>query len=342
MGLALVFPLHHCTWLCVNWDFPLMCHRVGGGGNVYEDGDFISSVAVTATSNNGRGDVPPPHEEGGEYSTAFISIRQSRITDSLNEIDLTPPPPSHDYSNVDLPGGPERSDRGAAEGAGGMEPKPTVRKRPTQPTKPTPFQRKASPGGQKPASPGIKPGAGGSPKPPRRRHSPDLPPLPPSATTAKNSPTGSAAAAERSSKPPQRNSYDPPVALRGKPPVKKKPTLTAMTKPGVYDDPDEIMSARKLKPAKPSRDNIANGFLMGSSQEDDGVVYDVPEEGVYNTPEAVYDDTGNTMVEDGGAKGAKGKQALSTVPASPKFDDGIYMDSNGSGAKKAPLRSKSK
>ncbi len=71
---------------------------------------------------------------------------------------------------------------------------------------------------------------------------------------------------------------------------------------------------------------------MGSSPEDDGsAVYDVPEEGVYNTPEAVYDTTGNNIVEE------RRTVSSSFVPASPKFDDRIYMDSNGNGAKKSGL-----
>lgn len=98
----------------------------------------------------------------------------------------------------------------------------------------------------------------------------------------------------------------------------------------MYDDPDEIIMARK-KPAKPSRDHISNGAIMGSSHDDEGAVYDLPEEGVYNTPEAVYDATGNAMLEEGGG-GRRGASSSSTIPASPKFDDGIYMDSNGSGA----------
>ena len=61
---------------------------------------------------------------------------------------------------------------------------------------------------------------------------------------------------------------------------------------------------------------------------DHGPVYDFPEEGaVYNTAEGVYDDPLEVPVKGGGA-------SMSTVPPSPKFDDGIYMDANDSGAKK--------
>lgn len=254
------------------------------------------------------------HEEGGEYSTTFISIRQSTINDSLDEIDLTPPLRTHDYSNVSPTGSP------------GMKKRPL-------PSKPTPFQRKNSPGGLRASPTGSVGGGGGgvhghssedydnqdvermlanhtSPKPPPPRNSRAFDAERPPSTQLPSKP----------GPPPPRNSYDPPVVLRPKPPVMKKPTVISQTRPGMYDDPDEIIAAKKKlkqKPAKPSRDDIRD------NSDEGGGMYDLPEEGVYNTPEAVYDDSGRNVAG-----------AEATVPPSPKFDDGIYMDSNGTGALK--------
>ncbi len=54
--------------------------------------------------------------------------------------------------------------------------------------------------------------------------------------------------------------------------------------------------------------------MLARDEEEGDTVYDIPEEGVYNTPEGVYDDKSSA------------KHNGATVPPSPKFDDGIYMD----------------
>lgn len=95
----------------------------------------------------------------------------------------------------------------------------------------------------------------------------------------------------------------------------------------MYDDPDEIVAARKTRPLKPSRENIVDGNL--SKVVDRAPVYDFPEEGMYNTAEGMYDDP---SLPPSGAP-VKGGGASTTVPPSPNFDDGIYMDANDSGAK---------
>ena len=299
-----------------------------------------SAVPLRNGLNKDRANPQPPHQEGEEYSTTFISIRQSRITDDHNHIDLTPPPMSHDYSNVDIPGENEGAEispptqrrqgageaspltrrKGAGEGTpparrqkGAGDNTPPMRGHP--PPKPVPFQRRESP---KQGVVGNGPAAANVPYHStsaaaanhfQNRHSTENPAasqFPPNLPPPRHSPPEA-----------PRVDYDAPFALKARPPVKKKPTLTTGTKPGTYDDPDEIIAAKKrIKPQKPSRDNIVNG-----NKVDDEAMYDVPEEGVYNTAEAVYDDRGQVT-------------ETPAVPFSPKFDDGIYMASNGNGAKK--------
>ena len=256
--------------------------------NDYEDADLITTATTTTAPSTSNG--VQIHEEGGEYSTTFVSIRQSRINDSQDEIDLTPASKlePHDYSNVDLP-----------------EEKPVAKKRPV---KPTPFQRKTSPGG----------GAATA-------SSPRLPsyPQPSSAEFLYDNHSVEKALDKRlgnlPSQPQARSSYDPPMELKEKPPVKKKPVVLSRTRSGMYDDPDEIIKAKqKIKPQKPSREGIVDGSLRRD---------DIPEEDVYNTPEAVYDDQGHILM--GGASGGTSSSSFSFVPPSPKFDDRIYMDSGG-------------
>lgn len=293
-----------------------------------------SAVPLRNGLNRDRANPQPPHREGDEYSTNFISIRQSRVKDDLNHIDLTPPSVSHDYSNVDIPGEneeaeispPTRRRQGAEETTpptrrkkGPGESTPPVRRkkgpgeRSQPPAKPTPFQPKEGDMSNGRAADVPHNSTSAAQNHFQNRHSTENPvsKVPPNLPPPRQSPPG-----------PPRVDYDAPFALKTKPPVKKKPTLTTATKPGMYDDPDEVIATKKkIKPQKPSRDNIVNG-----NKVDDEAMYDIPEEGVYNTAEAVYDERGQTVEVPSAETPA--------VPFSPKFDDGIYMESGGNGAKK--------
>lgn len=266
-----------------------------GISNDYEDPSFTTATTATsstgtATSTGATGNgQSAPHREGDEYSTTFISIRQSRVNDSLDQIDVTPPLKSHDYSNVDMPGPVERP--------------PVVVKKPP-PANPSPFRhgQRSSPIGNFPSS--------SEEVPHDNHHAPPGGHPPPRLGGVTKSPSS-------------RESYDPPMALKAtKPPVKKKPTATSRTRPGVYDNPEEVIAAtkRKVKPAKPSRENLI---------KETAPAYNFPDEGVYNTAEGVYDDGVPGKVREGGV--------ASMVPPSPKFDDGIYMDSNGGNPRKSGL-----
>lgn len=264
-----------------------------------------------------------------EYSDTFISIRQSRVSDCLDQIDLTPSVMKlshHDYTNVDLP---------EEEGASSNCNVAPVRQKPD---KPPPFKPKpgSSPASNDSFSPPLSPPPpiplSSSPafqsnhlhSPVLSRHgrtaSPSQSPKPParSGPSPSNSPKNLrrvGASPSSSPKPPIRDSYDVPYQLKTKPPpTKKKPTLVlSKTKAGTYDDPDEVLAYKKAKPKKPSREGI---IVTRSVDEVDGedADYDDPEEGVYNTAEAVYDESGFNTTE---------------VGTPPNFDDGIYMSGGG-------------
>ncbi len=245
-----------------------------------------------------------------EYSDTFISIRQSVVGNSdMDDIDLTPqqPPtlPHHDYSNVGMA---EEQEAGNMVAMKKKPPKPppfhsTQQSNGTPP--PTAATVPPRPSVRTRESPKAPRTSGESPKPVARSNGL---PTPPARSTGSPKPSRAEAA-----HPPVRQSYDHPYQLKAKPPVKKKPTAPlTKTKPGSYDDPEEVLQHKegKAKPKKPSRE----GLDELPSNDNDGIVYDIPEEGMYNTAEAVYDDTGVNLAE---------------VAASPKFDDGIYMSGGG-------------
>ena len=269
-----------------------------------------------------------------EYSDTFISIRQSTVSDFVDEIDLTPAPPSHDYSNVDM------TEKELASKNSTRSPK---KQRPTKPI----------PNRPKPGSTRI------SPTQTNGSFSPPLPPLPPLPSTppsmqkhkrndspihSRQGDGQSAANSFQVPKPPARSTvgspshpkrpsrdgikamiapkvptpYDIPYQLKTKPipPTKKKPTIVlSKTKAGAYDETSEVMVPKKEKPKKPSREGIL--VAENGNAEGDDPLYDLPEENVYNTAEAVYDEKGCNIAEGTGS--------------SPKFDDGIYMSSGNGG-----------
>jgi len=267
-----------------------------------------------------------------EYSDTFISIRQSVIgSNQEDEIDLTPStqPSYHDYSNLALS---ESQEGGAGGGGAGGNLVPMKKK----PPKPIPFIAGNQAGSHATSTPPQPPARQndrlGSPKPPARSGAPpkvptrtgDSPkPAPRSSTEAPKPPTRpdsskpvkkqQSLTEETKPSPPQaRQSYDNPYQLKSKPPLKKKPSVPLVkTKPGSYDDPEEVFQYKeKRKPKKPPRDGLE---VTVDNSED--ILYDNPEEGVYNIPEAVYDEAGVNIAAE--------------VAASPKFDDGIYMSSGG-------------
>lgn len=329
----------------------ILCSLVGEG-NIYEEGELITSRHRNIEEHPERPDV-------SEYTSNFISIRQSIVTDTQDEIDLTPPltrkklPDTHDYSNIDAPSPPAQ--------------KTELKK---IPPKPAPFKPSASVhttaaaaaatgatptttktnirsdsdedydvhnvekvlGRHKPPLSSSKPSrAGPLPKPPPPAHSspkalhqniagthhhhdsPKPPQIPlPKVPSPKVLHSGGGGPP-----PSSRNSYDEPSGpFKPKPAVAKKPVLMK-TRPGMYDDVDEVMVPMKLKakPKKPSREGIVDGTLAKENR----VVHQEEEDSVYNTPEGVYDD-GDQVVRTPVSHAA--------VPMSPKFDDGIYMDSN--------------
>lgn len=261
----------------------------------------------------------------------------------MNQIDLTPSATNHDYSNVNVPGEEEDSIVPPPVMSRVLSKSPSTErteraKRPSPPdrvNRTPPLERKAPPARKQPL-----------PKPPLLQHR---------GPEAANNNMVVAVDSQRNSPHSPKTDYDSPFALKSKPPVKKKPTIVHQTRPGTYDDPDEIIAAKKkpVKPKKPSRDDIvASAFnhTPGNSGGNSSEIYDLPEEGVYNTPDAVYDETGD-LIGISGSSSPRPQPPLppppsssvhaDPVPFSPKFDDGIYMDANSSDLKtvaKSPAR----
>ena len=284
-----------------------------------------------------------------EYSDTFISIRQSIVNNEEDEIDLTPSlsPPQHDYTNVALPEEQESGKLVAMKQKHPKPPKPppfnahqsssnaassrvTSTHSPQQNNNPhiSPALSRRNNGSGSPKPPAR---TGDSPKPPARfSESPKPPgrsgdspknparssdfPKPPARSSESSSPKPTRKVGPEATTPPLvRQSYDNPYQLKAKPPVKAKPSVPlAKTRPGSYDDPEEVIRYKdKKKPKKPSREGLG---VLASSNDGNNFDYDDPDEGMYNTAEAVYDDTGVNVAE---------------VAASPKFDDGIYMSGGG-------------
>ena len=299
---------------------------------VMENGASVANGPIVTVIPRKKRPVADPTDDTmvEEYSDTFISIRQSVVGSSQeDEIDLTPSaqPPHHDYSNLTL----SNSHAGAAEGGGAGGNLVPMKKKPPKPIPFTGNQAGSHTSSTPPHPPSRQNDRLGSPKPPARSNDPpkvptrtgDAPkpaprstevPKPPARPDPSKPATKQQEGAEETkpSPPTTRQSYDNPYQLKNKPPLKKKPSIPLIkTKPGSYDDPEEVlMYKEKIKPKKPPRDG-----LEVSVDNSEDILYDNPEEGVYNIPEAVYDEAGVNIATE--------------VAASPKFDDGIYMSSGG-------------